>query len=232
MDLATTFILYLIIFRVAIIAVGAISIILGYRLFCRGVWPRANKGATVEAKIASAGLTLKNAAPGTCFALFGVIIIALMFATGGPEMTLKTMTRVGLLKNAAQDTLTTTSQVDLTLRGEKDASLSAATAKGVYYEQQKDTTNAVRSYEAAVATMATPMNHLAWLYQAQGRLDEALPLSRLAVQLAPDKAEFLDTLAEILFKQGERAEALQLARRAARLDAKYQTRLAEFERRQ
>lgn len=232
MDLATTFILYLIIFRVAIIAVGAISIILGYRLFCRGVWPRANKGATVEAKIASAGLTLKNAAPGTCFALFGVIIIALMFATGGPEMTLKTMTRVGLLKNAAQDTLTTTSQVDLTLRGEKDASLSAATAKGVYYEQQKDTTNAVRSYEAAVATMATPMNHLAWLYQAQGRLEEALPLSRLAVQLAPDKAEFLDTLAEILFKQGERAEALQLARRAARLDAKYQTRLAEFERRQ
>lgn len=234
MDLASTFIIYLIMFRLAIIAVGAMSMVLGYRLFRRGVWSRArtNNATTVETKIANAGFTLKNAAPGTCFALFGVVIIATMFATGGPELTLKTMTRAGLLKSETQDSLTTISQLGLSLRGNKDESLTATTAEGIYYEQHKDTMSAIRAYEAAVAMIATPMNHLAWLYQAQGRLDEALPLSRMAAQLAPENAHFLDTLAEILFKRGERAEALQLIRKAVELDKNFQARLIEFERRQ
>lgn len=232
MDWASTFIIYLLIFRLAIIATGAISIILGYRLFCVGVWPRTprTKGTIVEAKLASAGLTLKNAAPGTCFALFGVIIIAVMFMTGGPEMTLQTITRSGLLKDGGSEDLATISESNFKARGAQNGnelieSLGAATTHGIDYQRQKDTTNAVRSYEAAVAMMATPMNHLAWLYQAQGRLEEALPLSQMAVKLVPNDPNFLDTLAEILYRQGERGEALRLLRKAAKLDARLQDKL-------
>ncbi|RMD51773.1 MAG: hypothetical protein D6828_06730, partial [Nitrospirae bacterium] len=72
MDIAFYFLLYVTVFRLAIIAAGVISIILGYRLFCRGVWPdRGSAQPTeVEAEIAGSHFTLKNAAPGTCFALF------------------------------------------------------------------------------------------------------------------------------------------------------------------
>jgi hypothetical protein len=38
-EIALPFIIYVTVFRLAIIAAGIISIILGYRLFCRGVWP-------------------------------------------------------------------------------------------------------------------------------------------------------------------------------------------------
>nr|NIR47649.1 tetratricopeptide repeat protein [candidate division KSB1 bacterium]NIV69929.1 tetratricopeptide repeat protein [Phycisphaerae bacterium]NIT70119.1 tetratricopeptide repeat protein [candidate division KSB1 bacterium]NIU23776.1 tetratricopeptide repeat protein [candidate division KSB1 bacterium]NIU91961.1 tetratricopeptide repeat protein [candidate division KSB1 bacterium] len=106
--------------------------------------------------------------------------------------------------------------------------LKSKTEQGIFYEQQRDTANAINAYKQALATMAAPMNHLAWLYQAQGKVDEALRLSSLAVQLSNDNADFLDTLAEIQYKRGEYAEALKLMQRAARLNSKYQNKLARF----
>ena len=90
MTVTTAFIIYLILFRLAIITAGAISIVLGYRLFCKGIgWTeRSGKGTDASAKVGHFSFTLKNAAPGTCFALFGVVLISVMFATGGPELTL------------------------------------------------------------------------------------------------------------------------------------------------
>jgi tetratricopeptide (TPR) repeat protein len=236
MDIASTFIIYLTVFRLAIIASGLVSIILGYRLFVRGVWPKgANKGTAVDAKIAGSQLTMKNAAPGTCLALFGAIIVSVMFASGGPELTLNMLEKASQMeKNAASGESradSSSSQWFLKMRGEERGGISTLTAQGIFYEGQRDTANAITAYQNAVALVATPMNHLAWLYQAKGRLEEALPLSRLAVQLAPDNADFLDTLAEILSKSGKRAEALPLWRKAARLNPKYQPKLAEFERR-
>ena len=84
MDLPLVFILYLTLFRLAIIAAGIISLVLGYRLFCRGVWPSEGvrqdgerEQTLTEARIIGARFTLKNAAPGTAFALFGVVIIVI-----------------------------------------------------------------------------------------------------------------------------------------------------------
>jgi len=81
-----------------------------------------------------------------------------------------------------------------------------------------------------MTVVATPMNQLAWDYLNQGKAGSALPLSRLAVQLCPSKAAFLDTLAEILFKEGERDEALKWMAKAAALDSKYQGKLSELQR--
>lgn len=84
MENLTAFVLYLTFFRLAIIAAGITSIVLGYRLFARGVFPKTYvnpplQGENVTAEFAGAKFTLRNAAPGTCFALFGMIIIVVMF---------------------------------------------------------------------------------------------------------------------------------------------------------
>lgn len=221
MEVVTVFTIYLILFRLAIIAAAVVSIILGYRLFCKGVWPDAGsgKGTSVDTKIAGSGFTLKNAAPGTCFAMFGVLIIAIMFARGGPELTLKS------LEDAAQGDVKIQ---QLKLRGGEKSGLEAATLKGRYFEEKKDTKNAIFAYEEAVALMAEPMNQLAWLYQEQGKLEGALLLSRMATRLSQNNANYLDTLAEVLFKTGEREEAIDVMEKAARLNPKYKNKLIRF----
>jgi tetratricopeptide (TPR) repeat protein len=61
-------------------------------------------------------------------------------------------------------------------------------------------------------------NAIAWLCAACRRdLDEALTHARQAVALAPDTPGPLDTLAEVLFQRGEKAEAVTAARRVVEL---------------
>lgn len=233
MNSVSTFIIYLTLFRLAIITAGVVSIVLGYRLFCRGIWPEAGsgKGATVDAKVGVTHFTLKNAAPGTCFALFGVIIITVMFASGSPGMTLNLMKKAaqaGSIPGAIIEDIERGSELSLSLRGDETDSLIDATKRGVFYEEQKDMAKAIDAYKEAIVMMATPMNHLAWLYQSQGEIDKALPLSRLAVQLCPDNADFLDTLAEIFFNSEDYSEALNLMEKAARLNSKYREKLERF----
>jgi tetratricopeptide (TPR) repeat protein len=76
-------------------------------------------------------------------------------------------------------------------------------------------------------------NDLAWLAANLNRdLDMALSNAQRAVELAPQSAGFLDTLAEVQFRRGSRAEAVRLARRCVELDGgttHYKDRLARFE---
>jgi len=92
MDITYTYIIYLIVFRLSIIIAGIISIILGYRLFYKAVWPEKNnsKGSSLDVKSHNMHFTLKNAAPGTIFALFGAIIICIMIASSTPELVITT----------------------------------------------------------------------------------------------------------------------------------------------
>ena len=220
MNTTSVFIIYLTAFRLAIIAAGIISIVLGYRLFCKGIWPDtgSGKGTDVDTEIGGWKFKLQNAAPGTCFAMFGVLIISVMFATGGPQMTVEE----GPGKESS-----------IILRGEIDTDidtdiLNDIVEKGDHYYKQGDTDRAIAEYQKALNIMAAPMNHLAWIYQGQGRGDEALPLSRLAVQFSPNNANFLHTLAEILFEAREYAEALRLMEKAVRLDDGYREKLERF----
>ncbi len=99
MDVKIAFIIYLILYRLAIIAVGAVSITLGYRLFCKGIGSRSEEekkpgteggnGAESRIKLLGMEFMLKGGAPGTFFAIFGVVIISAMIVSGGPEMTMK-----------------------------------------------------------------------------------------------------------------------------------------------
>jgi tetratricopeptide (TPR) repeat protein len=62
-------------------------------------------------------------------------------------------------------------------------------------------------------------NSAAWLAVNCGRdADKALAHARRAVELQPDRAAYLDTLAEVLFRRGEIDEAMRMITRCAELD--------------
>lgn len=62
-------------------------------------------------------------------------------------------------------------------------------------------------------------NTLAWLGARSGReLDASEAAARQALALAPDSAAYLDTLAEVLFQQGDRDSAVAIAGHAAARD--------------
>jgi Flp pilus assembly protein TadD len=64
-------------------------------------------------------------------------------------------------------------------------------------------------------------NRLAWLLVRCGRrLDTALKHARTATTLMPDSPGFLDTLAEVHFQRGDKAEALAAIKRAVKLAPK------------
>jgi hypothetical protein len=73
MDRAFGLILYALVYRVAIVAAGTFFMYLGYKLFDKEA-DRA-KNAAFEGNLAGAKVSLKNAAPGVFFALFGCIVI-------------------------------------------------------------------------------------------------------------------------------------------------------------
>jgi tetratricopeptide (TPR) repeat protein len=220
MQTTSLFLVYLILFRLAIILAGVISIYLGYRLFAKDLRPHGSGGTTeFKAQIATYGFTLKNAAPGTCFALFGIVLVSVMLAQGGPELTLKN------LKDSSKAGITAG---EMRLRGDENTNLKTLTLEGLYYEKRQDRERAVSAYQAALALMAEPMNNLAWLYLEEGRAKEALPISQMAVQLSPDNANYLDTLAEIYFRSRNITEAITLMEKAAKIDARYSKKLEQF----
>ncbi len=76
-------------------------------------------------------------------------------------------------------------------------------------------------------------NDLAWLSANLDRdLDKALLHAQKAVELDPQSAGILDTLAEVHFRRGNRAEAARLAKRCLEMDPDgehYKKQLARFE---
>ncbi|SIS56239.1 hypothetical protein [Neptunomonas antarctica] len=118
---------YLIIFRVAIILVGGVSIVLGYKLFVRGIFAAGsdNPGASMEAKLGGYEVSMKNAAPGTFFALFGSIVIGAMILSSPPEVQLEQRSGLPTTQqddNGAANTGAGTETISrLTARGDKNA---------------------------------------------------------------------------------------------------------------
>ncbi len=66
----TGFLIYAELFRLAVIAAGMVAVVLGYKLFVRGV-TGSEGGSNVGAEAGPIKLTLANAGPGLGFALFG-----------------------------------------------------------------------------------------------------------------------------------------------------------------
>jgi Tetratricopeptide repeat len=222
MNLTSQFIVYVTVFRLAIIAAGVASMVMGYRLFIRGIFPAGGADSSIDVKALGSGFTLKNTAPGTCFAIFGVVLIVAMLIQGSPQFTAEM-----IQKAAGADAPTMSSKLELRGAQTQDA-FDALVEKGVAYEKAGDTSHAAEAYQQALAGLAVPMNQLAWLYYQQSKTEQALPLARMAAQIDPENPAVLDTLAEVLARHGDRAEAVKWMEKAASLDTQYRGKLEEL----
>jgi hypothetical protein len=208
----TAALLYLAAFRVAMIAAGIVAIVLGYRLFTLGARPRSasDRDASITGEIAGAKLTMSNFAPGTGFALFGVIIIGLQFTGIGPEAPFDFLDS-GPLKKAG-------------LRGNSETIFSQANAADSLIAQTADNALATldqRPEEAkeitleALSPLATHFNNLAWvLAKTDPKVPQARPLAELALAINPKDPNAMHTLAEIEYANGNRGRAIQLLEQA------------------
>lgn len=214
----TAFLLYAAVFRVSVIAAGITCVVLGYRLFTHGL--AAGSGPRNQSEIAAtlgdAALTLRNVAPGTAFATFGAALIIAMMVQGIPRLDQSRTSGAGDMRSDDR----------LVLRGDDPLALAE---RGRAAESAKDIDGAVVAYQQALTALSAPMNNLAWLFNQRGESEKALALARVAVQLQPDNAAYLDTLATILLHGGQRQEALKVMREAARLDARYQAKVKQLE---
>ena len=85
---------YVLIWRLAVLTCGLVSVILGYKLFKLGF----TMAWDLEAGVSGQTIKLRNIAPGTFFALFGAAIIATLVWTSPSEIVIPK----GALQDAAE----------------------------------------------------------------------------------------------------------------------------------
>lgn len=95
---------------------------------------------------------------------------------------------------------------------------AAYAALGNTYYELKQIESAVEAYERAIDLNPRDhrsMNNLAWAFAVEDlRIEDGIRLSRKSLRMLPGSPTYLDTLAELYFKQGDPAKALSLIRRA------------------
>ncbi len=194
---------YLLIFRLAIVILGGLSIVLGYRLFVKGIFQSdsgsGSEASELDAKIGDMSFTLKNAAPGTFFAAFGVIIVTATMMSSQPEANF----------HIQKDPETGVVSTDIKVRGKSEC-------------QQCE------NLAAKLEKIAVVMNDLAWIYsEDENSLESALVFGDIAVELAPENASILDTRARVLFKLEKYKQAVEDMEKAVELLEKKQDKSQE-----
>lgn len=219
MENLTAFVLYLTFYRLAIIAAGVTCVILGYLLFARGVFPKTRNGNSGQreefsAKIASAKFRLRNAAPGTCFASFGMIIIVIMLISGSPEITLQMLNE---------------GEIKASLRSGEIDKVETYSEKALGFLDQGDRSKASIAAKEALNLLAAPLNDLAWvLLKTEAEYSQSLLISELAVSIDPNNPNFLHTLAENQFVSGKKRKAFETLEKAQKIKPIFSEQLAKW----
>ncbi len=198
------FILYAAAFRLAIIAAGTLFLFLGYRLFVLGVMPAEGTQLTGEA--GKVRLTVTNAAPGTCFALFGAGLIGLMIWNGNPEY-LRTeeagRTETRLRGGAPEGRF----DLESLMNDPRDDQTLVRTIAGRLDDPSR-----------TLGAAADDMLSLAAIYHRAGRDDEAIPLVRLVYGLRGDESPVLDLMIRVEAARGETGTARDILAALRRTD--------------
>lgn len=225
MDVTASFLIYAALYRLAVIAAGALAIWLGYRLFIRGVArgpanaanPTA-AGTDASAEMGGFKFTIGNAAPGTCFALFGAALIIAMAVEGSPEYQRS-------VAAAPSGQAMAGPAGELRMKGPgADSGIDVALAAADALAAQGGSADALSAYRDILSSPAASARQIAGaaagvarIYLAQDRAGEALTLARLAVQIDGADPRHLETLAAAARARNETDEAAAAALRAAEL---------------
>ncbi len=223
-DAPSQFLVYAALFRLGIVGLGGACVVLGYRLLSQALEKKAGgrsraADGSVVAVVGEARFALRNLAPGTMFAAFGMVIIAIMLYEGMPEFRQQQGDGSVVLRSDPQ-------------ASNQRADLSALIERAGRLQQANHASAAIEAYEQALDLVAEPANNLAGLYLQTQRTRDALPLALLAAQLRPSRAGILDTLADAYEQTGNHEAALEAARRAAALDPRFRTRVDALQRRE
>ncbi|MCW5213315.1 hypothetical protein VU04_10450 [Desulfobulbus sp. TB] len=203
MTVSTGFLIYAALYRLTVLAVGALSIWLGFRLFNKAGSKAYDSTGSASAEGSGFKLTLTSILPGTYFALFGTVIISTMLWKGEPQLDQKNATET-TDKGEVRSASILTRDSEASLDGKADA------------DRAWDKLNPnITLKEAAV-----PLSTIAKSWQQEGkRIGEAVALANLAVQYGKDedKVKYLDLLAELLRANGNEEKAAEAEQAAAAL---------------
>jgi tetratricopeptide (TPR) repeat protein len=173
------------------------------------------KGSEIDAKAGEIRLSLKNAAPGTCFAAFGVFMIVVMLIQGNPEKkVIKTQTKEVISQ-------------EVTWRSDDEIILTAMT-RGRKLEQAGEFKEAIKAYvdplkngDLSLKEVVGLLRAISTVYLKQNRQDEAYAYASFAYQVDPSNAEGLVLIARIQFHRGKNDEAIKAISEAARIDPSF-----------
>ncbi|CAK8723642.1 hypothetical protein GCAAIG_13495 [Candidatus Electronema halotolerans] len=200
-------IIYLLIFRLAVLVLGGLSIFYGYRLFLSNgqqAGQTADQGGELHGKINSSELTIKSTAPGIFFSAFGAAIVIAVLAGSQPDVTYNE-------KQHSPQTGETVQESSISLRSLPPSSAVSADAGTASYSRVvRDLPQAIDELKTAVSLAPDNPDYrdlLARLLFAWGEPDKAAAEQRRAVDKvdAARKADFRARLD--LYEQAARAGA-------------------------
>ena len=189
-------IIYLLIFRLAVLLLGGLCIFWGYRLFLSlrqqaGSSPdTADQGSELHGRIGSSELTIKSTAPGIFFAAFGAAIVIAVLAGQQPTVAYDTQQSQPSPPQAGQpsEPIPTVKKQSVAMRGDTPPSSHVSSDAGTedYYRIAKSVKNAIEDL-------------------------------RSTTSLVPDNPDYHDLLARLLFAWGEPKKAVAKQQRAVKL---------------
>jgi len=234
-------VLYLMVYRLAIIASGIVCIVIGYRLFYKGAH---DADSSVKASFSNMSFIFKNVTPGTLFAGFGMIIITSMILSGTPEYIYKDMKVRSLLNDdtsISTEESRTTTEIYRNIRDDSSTiSYSCCyldfLKKGNEFEKNGKKEEAINQYQKAINEGMKSFTGVDWLLFSN--LEKQIN-SRLAKNIKKDynlavkgSARAINALAWMYTKDADNIEeGLILARIAVKNDPdepKYLDTLAEL----
>ncbi len=198
-------IVYLLIFRLAVLLLGGVSIFCGYRLFLilrqEGEGAAAEQGGELMIRSGDSRLTLRSAAPGIFFSAFGTLIVIVVLAGKQPSVVYDE-------RRPGPQTKTTGQQKTITLRNPPPSSSPPPDAGAAGYNRAFDSVEEVIT-ELRTTVSRVPDNPdyhdlLARLLFAWGEATKAVEEQQQAVRLV-DEARRADFRARLkIYEQAAR----------------------------
>lgn len=183
------FLIYAAVYRLAVLAVGALSIWLGFHLFnnVSGKGKSADSAGSASAEGGGFKLRLTSILPGTYFALFGTVIVSVMLWKGEPPQ-LNEKKVITVPKNNSERDAVLTQE---TLMRESDC--QGGNLDGITYEVEK-----LSKPNLTFAEAAEPLSKIACFYSQKNRSGEAVAAARLASYGADEKKSLLKKLLKVM----------------------------------
>lgn len=208
MIVSTEFLIYVALYRLTVLTVGALSIYLGFRLFTRlGEEQQSRTGTTLlDTKIWTIRFSTTNFWPGVFLVLFGTGLIGVMLWQGAPQLTLEDI-QEATVQGAVE-------HKDVEAKDNAMLNLGLCTEHVLPPEVQERLNQELVKLKQPGMTLeaaAEHLGHIARIWHMQGRGIEALAMARLAYLYGPakDRATNLALYAELLVVNGRELEAVE-----------------------